>query len=153
LLQRGAIMPTNVNPIPQGYHSITPYLVVRDASRAIDFYKRAFDAKEIMRMNGPDGKVAHAEIRIGDSMLMLGDESPRSHVSSPQTLGGSTTGLMIYVDNVDKMYQQAVAAGAKPEMPLSDMFWGDRYGKVKDPFGHEWSLATHQEDVPAQEME
>lgn len=143
-----------VKPIPAGYHTVTPYLVVNDAAGAIDFYKRAFGAQEIMRMAGPQGKIGHAEIKIGDSVIMLGDEMPAANMStrSPQSVGGTTAGLMLYVENVDSAFQQAVNAGAKVEMPLGDMFWGDRYGRLVDPFGHSWSLATHKEDVAPEEM-
>jgi PhnB protein len=146
-------MPSQVRPIPEGYHSVTPYLTVNDAARAIDFYKRAFGAQEILRMDAPGGKIAHAEIRIGDSVIMLGDESPQSAARSPQSLGGTTGGLMLYVQNVDAVYNQAVAAGAQAEAPPTDMFWGDRYGRLKDPFGHSWSVATHTEDVAPAEMQ
>ncbi len=140
-------------PIPEGYHSITPYLAVKDAAQAIDFYKRAFGARELARMPGPGGKgVMHAEIKIGDSHLMLSDEFPGSGCTSPQSLGGTTCQLFIYVPDVDSAYQQAISAGATSTMPVADMFWGDRYGKLSDPFGHQWGLATHKEDVPPQEM-
>ena len=145
-------MPSQVKPIPQGYRSVTPYLTLNDASRAIDFYKRAFGAREVTRMEGPDGKIAHAEIKIGDSMVMLGDEMPGMGNRSPHSLGGTTSGIMLYVEDVDKFYQNAVAAGAQVEAPLADMFWGDRYGKLKDPFGHSWAVATHKEDVASAEM-
>jgi PhnB protein len=141
-----------VRPIPQGFRSVTPYLTVNGATRAIDFYKRAFGAQEVMRMDGPEGKIGHAEIKIGDSMIMLADEMPGSGSRSPQSLGGTTAGVFLYVDNVDAVFNQAVSAGAQVEAPLADMFWGDRYGKVKDPFGHSWSLATHKEDVAPAEM-
>ncbi len=146
-------MPKSVRPIPEGYHSVTPYLTVNNAARALDFYQRAFGAKEIMRMNGPDGKIGHAEFKIGDSIIMLADEMPAGGTRSPQSLSGTTAGIFLYVDAVDKVFNQAVAAGAKVDTPLSDMFWGDRYGKLTDPFGHSWSLATHIEDVAPQEME
>ena len=145
-------MPAKVQPIPQGYHSVTPYITVKDAARAIDFYKRAFGAKEIMRMDGPDGKIPHAELKIGDSMVMLADEMPGNNAKSPQSLGGTTIGIFVYTEDVDHMFKQAVSAGAKVDMPLDDMFWGDRYGKLTDPFGHTWSLATHKEDVAPEEM-
>jgi PhnB protein len=145
-------MPKQVQPIPPGYHSVTPYLVVNNAARAIEFYQRAFGAKEIMRMDGPPGKIAHAEIKIGDSMIMLSDEMPGGGVRSPQSLGGTTAGTFLYVENVDSVFNQAASAGAKVDMPLADMFWGDRYGKLTDPFGHSWSLATHKEDVAPEEM-
>jgi PhnB protein len=144
-------MPKEVRPIPEGYHSITPYLVVKDAARALDFYRRAFGAKEVMRMDGPGGKITHAELRIGDSMIMVADEMPGGS-RSPQSLGGSTVGIFLYVDQVDSIFNQAVSAGAKVEMPVADMFWGDRYGKLIDPFGHSWSIATHKEDVAPEEM-
>jgi PhnB protein len=142
----------SVKPIPEGYHSITPYLTVRDASRAIEFYKQAFGATERGVMKGPDGKVMHAELMIGDSIIMLGDEYPHFGSLSPQAIGGSASGLHIYVENVDSAFDRAVKAGAAVEMPVSDMFWGDRYGKLKDPFGHKWSIATHKADLSADEM-
>ncbi len=145
-------MPTQVKPIPQGYRSVTPYLTVNDAARALDFYKRAFGAQEVMRMGGPDGKIGHAEIKIGDSMIMLADEMPGSATRSPQSLGGTTGGVFLYVDNVDAVFNQAVSAGAQAEAQVADMFWGDRYGRLKDPFGHSWSVATHKEDVAPAEM-
>jgi PhnB protein len=145
-------MPAKVQPIPQGYHSVTPYITVKDAARAIDFYQRAFGAKEIMRMDGPDGKIPHAELKIGDSMVMLADEMPGNNAKSPQSLGGTTVNMFVYTEDVDHMFKQAVSAGAKVDMPLDDMFWGDRYGKLTDPFGHTWSLATHKEDVAPEEM-
>jgi PhnB protein len=142
-----------VKPIPDGYRTVTPYLVVNNAAAAIEFYKKAFGAKEIMRMNTPQGKVGHAELKIGDSMIMLGDEMPGSGMSSPQSLGGSPVGIFLYVENVDTAFKQAESAGAKVAMPLANMFWGDRYGKLTDPFGHAWSLATHVEDVAPAEMD
>jgi PhnB protein len=145
-------MPSKVQPIPKGYHSVTPYLVVEDAVRAVDFYQRAFGAKEIMRMATPSGKISHAELQIGDSMLMLSEEMPGSGNKSPRSLGGSPVGIFLYLEDVDSVFNQATRAGAKVEMPLADMFWGDRYGKVVDPFGHSWSLATHKEDVAPEEM-
>jgi PhnB protein len=145
-------MPSKTQPIPKGYHSITPYLVVKDARKAIDYYRQAFGAQEIARMDGPEGKIAHAELRIGDSMLMLADEMPGSGNRAPSSLGGSPVGIMLYVDNVDNVYRQATAAGAKADQQPADMFWGDRYGKLTDPFGHSWSLATHIEEVAPEEM-
>jgi PhnB protein len=145
-------MPSKVKPIPQGFHSVTPYLTVHDAARAIDFYKHAFGAQEVMRMGGPDGKIGHAEIQIGDSKIMLADEMPGMGAQSPQSLGGTTGGLFLYVENVDNVFQQAVSAGAQVEMPLENQFWGDRYGRLKDPFGHSWSVGTHIEDVAPEEM-
>lgn len=146
-------MASIVKPIPEGYHTVTPYLTLNDATRAIDFYKRAFNATERVRMDTPNGKVGHAELQIGDSMIMLGDEMPGMGNRSPQSLGGSCAGIFLYVKDVDAAFQQAVNAGAKVEQPLQDMFWGDRYGKLTDPFGHSWSMATHKEDVAPAEME
>ncbi len=139
-------------PIPAGYHTVTPYLVVNNAAAAIDFYKRAFGAKEVMRMDGPQGKIGHAELKIGDSTIMLADEMPGARERSPQSLGGTATGIFLYVEDVDAAFKQATTAGAKVDTPLADMFWGDRYGKLSDPFGHSWSLATHKEDVAPEEM-
>lgn len=146
-------MAGKVNPIPQGYHSITPYLVLDDASRAIEFYKQVFGAKETVRMAGPGGKVGHAELKIGDSMLMLSDEMPGSGNRSPKSLGGSPVSIFLYVDNVDAVFDEAVKAGAKGDTRPQDMFWGDRFGHLTDPFGHSWALATHIEDVAPQEMQ
>ncbi len=140
-----------VKPIPAGFHTVTPYLVVHDAAAAIDFYKRAFGMKEVSRMQTPQGKIGHAELKIGDSTIMLADEMPQMSTRSPQSLGGSTGGIFLYVENVDAAFQQATSAGAEIIMPLADMFWGDRYGQVKDPFGQVWSLATHKEDVAPEE--
>ncbi|HYL77976.1 MAG TPA: VOC family protein [Bryobacteraceae bacterium] len=145
-------MPGSVQPIPQGYHSVTPYLTVNDAARAIDFYRRAFGAKETVRMDGPQGKIAHAELKIGDSMIMIADEMSGAGCRSPHSLHGTSVGIFLYVDNVDRVFDQAKSAGARVEMPLADQFWGDRYGKLTDPFGHSWSLATHKEDVKPEEM-
>jgi PhnB protein len=145
-------MAGKVNAIPSGYHSLTPYLVVNDASRAIDFYKQAFGAKETVRMAGPGGKIGHAELKIGDSMLMLSDEMPGSGNRSPQSLGGSPVSVFMYVENVDSVFDQAVKAGAKADKPPEDMFWGDRFGHLTDPFGHLWAIATHIEDVAPEEM-
>jgi PhnB protein len=139
-------------PIPAGYHTVTPYLVCRGAANAIEFYKKAFGAKQKLVMSSPDGKVMHAEIRIGDSHVMLGDEMPQMGATAPQTIGGTAGGLLLYVKDVDKAFAQAIAAGATTEMPPTNMFWGDRYCKLADPFGHKWSLATHIEDVSPKEM-
>ena len=142
-----------VKPIPEGYHSITPMLTVRYADQAIDFYRRAFGAEELGRMNGPDGKtVMHAELKIGDSRFFLGDEVPGMDCRSPETLGGSPSGIYLYVRNVDEAFQTAVDAGATVKRPVEDMFWGDRTGSILDPFGYVWDLATHREDVPPEEM-
>lgn len=145
-------MAGKVKPIPEGYRTVTPYIVVNDAKAAIDFYSRAFGAKEIMKMEGPGGKIAHAEMKIGDSMIMLADEMGGSSNRSPRSLGGTTGGIFLYVEDVDSVFKQATAAGAQVDTPLADMFWGDRYGRLTDPFGHSWSLATHKEDVAPQEM-
>jgi len=142
----------SVQPIPKGYHTITPYMTVRDAARAIEFYKQAFGAKDKGAMKGPDGKVMHAEIVIGDSTIMLADEFPEFGSLSPQSIGGSGTGLHIYIENVDSAFDRAVKAGATVEMPVADMFWGDRYGKLRDPFGHKWSIGTHTKDMSMDEM-
>jgi PhnB protein len=142
-----------VSAVPAGFSTVTPYLVCRNASGAIDFYKKAFGARERYRMLMPDGKIAHAEITIGKSIVMLGDESPQMGASAPETVGGTPVHVFLYLPDVDKTFAQAVAAGAKPEMPPMDMFWGDRYGKLSDPFGHRWSMATHIEDVSPKEME
>jgi PhnB protein len=139
-------------PIPSGYHTITPYLRIRGAAQAIEFYKKAFGAEEVLRMAGPDGKVMHAEIKIGDSHIMLGDEFPSMGGLSPLSIGGTGSGLHLYVRDADAVFNRAVAAGAKVKMPLADMFWGDRYGQLMDPFGHEWSVGTHIEDVTPEEM-
>jgi PhnB protein len=145
-------MATKVDPIPRGYHTATPYLTLDDCATAIDFYKRAFGAQEIMRMDGPPGKIGHAEIRIGDSVIMLSDEMPGGGTRAPKSLGGTTSGIFLYVADVDSAYKQAVDAGAKPDRPPADMFWGDRFGSLTDPFGHSWSMATHKEDVAPDEM-
>jgi PhnB protein len=140
-----------VKAIPEGYHTVTPYLVVHDAAKAIDFYKRAFDATELFRMEGPPGKIGHAELQIGDSKIMLADEMGAG-AGSPKSVGGTTGGIFLYVKDVDSAFNKAVSAGAKVDMPLADQFWGDRYGKLSDPFGHSWSMATHKEDVAPEEM-
>jgi PhnB protein len=127
-------------------------LAVSDGARAIDFYKRAFGAHELYRMEGPPGKIAHAEIKIGDSIIMLGDEMPGGGCRAPQVLGGTSVNLFLYVNDVDAAFKKAVDAGAKVAMPVADMFWGDRYGKLTDPFGHSWSMATHKEDLAPEEI-
>jgi PhnB protein len=145
---------TMPNPIPEGYHSVTPYISCKDAGAAIDFYKRAFGAQELFRMPGPGGHgVMHAEIMVGDSHVMLADEFPGAGAKSPQSLGGTTCSLFLYVKDVDATFAKAVAAGAEGAMPPADQFWGDRFGKVIDPFGHEWSMATHIEDVAPEDMQ
>ncbi len=141
-----------VKPIPDGYHSVTPYLYVRGAAEAIAFYEKAFGAVELMRLPMPGGVIGHAEIRIGDSVVMLSDEMPEWGNKSPQTLGGTSAGLMLYVPNVDALFAQAIAAGASVHKPLTDQFYGDRSGSVLDPYGHSWTIATHTEDVPHEEM-
>ena len=142
----------SVKPVPDGYHTLTPFLTVRDAVKAIEFYKQAFGAKERGVMKGPDGKVMHAELMIGDSIIMLSDEFPAFGALSPQSTGGAGMGLHIYLDGVDAAFEKAVKAGAEVEMPVMDQFWGDRYGKLKDPFGHKWSIATHTKDLSLDEM-
>jgi PhnB protein len=144
--------PRRVRPVPAGYHTATPYLTVRGAAEAIEFYKKAFGAKELMRLAVPGGALGHAEIRIGDSVVMLSDEFPNSPTRPPVTLGGTTGYVFLYVPDVDRTFAQAVAAGARVTMPLADMFWGDRFGTLLDPFGHAWGLATHKEDVPPREI-
>jgi uncharacterized glyoxalase superfamily protein PhnB len=142
-----------VKAIPEGYHTLTPSMTVRNAERAVEFYKQAFGAVEKGVMKGPDGKVMHAELRIGDSLFMLADEFPQFGSLSPQTIGGTGTGLHIYVEDVDSAFDRAIKAGATVEMPVSEMFWGDRFGKLVDPFGHKWSIATHTRDMSAEEIE
>ncbi|HXG10173.1 MAG TPA: VOC family protein [Gemmataceae bacterium] len=144
-------MSKQVNPIPSGYHTITPYLIVRGAAQAIDFYKRAFGAEEVYRLASPDGQsIWHAEVRIGNSMLMLSEEC--SNGRSPASLGGTPVHLYVYVEDVDKVFERAVAAGATVIRPPTDMFYGDRFCELRDPFGHAWGLATHKEDVPPEEL-
>lgn len=141
------------NTIPEGYHSVTPYLTVHDAARAIAFYEEAFDAVERFRLNAPDGKIAHAEIEIGDSTIMLADEMPAWGNQSPKALGGSPISLALYVDDVDAQFDRALAAGATEQSPVQDHFYGDRSGTLVDPFGHVWTVATHKEDVPPETMQ
>jgi PhnB protein len=137
-----------VKPIPDGYHTVTPYLSVDDADAAIAYYAKAFGAKERVRMNTPDGRVGHAELEIGDSLVMLADSFPDSSTKPPSVLGGTTGSVFLYVEDVDAVVQRAVDAGATVTMEVADQFWGDRFGSITDPFGHSWSLATHVEDVP-----
>ena len=141
-----------VEAVPKASGSLIPGLAIRGASDAIAFYEKAFGAKELSRMPGPDGKLLHAELKLGDRVLYLGDESPEMGAPSPQTLGGSPVSLMHYVKDVDAVYARAVAAGAKPVMPPADMFWGDRYGMVLDPWGHRWALATHRANLTPKQM-
>jgi PhnB protein len=143
----------STSPIPEGYQTVTPYLNVHDAAAAIDFYARALGAEEKLRLQGPDGEIAHAEIRIGDSTVMLADENPEWGNTSPRTLGGTATGMMLYVADADAAVEKALAAGATLLMPVEDQFWGDRMGQVEDPFGHRWSIASHVEDVPQEEVD
>lgn len=143
----------NVKPIPEGVHTITPHLVCAGAADAMEFYKKAFNAVEIHRIPGPGGKLMHGAIRIGDSMIMLADEFPEWGSKGPKTLGGTPVTIHMYVDDVDAVFAQAVAAGATPAMPVADMFWGDRYGMVLDPFGHSWSVATHIKDMTDEELQ
>jgi PhnB protein len=139
-------------PIPDGYHTVTPYLAVDDAARAIEFYERAFGAKERGRMETPDGKIGHAELEIGDSLVMLSDPFPQASTKPPKELGGTSANIFMYVEDVDAAVKQAVDAGATVTMEVADQFWGDRFGTVTDPFGHTWSIATHVEDVPPEEL-
>jgi PhnB protein len=145
-------MPEKVKPIPDGYHSVTPYLIFSDAARAIEFYKQAFGATELFRMEGPDGQIGHAEIKVGDSHIMLADEHPQMGARSPQSIGGSPISLMLYVEDVDATVSQAVEVGAKLTRPIADQFYGDRTGGLEDPFGYSWYVATHVEDVPPEEL-
>jgi PhnB protein len=137
---------------PKGYHAVTPYLIVKGAARAIDYYKKAFGATERMRMDMGD-KIGHAELDIGDSVIMLADEFPDMGIRGPETLGGSPVSILIYVPDVDATFKQAIAAGAKEDRPVEDKFYGDRMGCIIDPFGHRWTLGTHKEDVSQEEME
>ncbi len=146
-------MSSAVKPIPDGYHSLTPYLIIKGAADAMEYYKKAFGAVELFRIAGPDGMVGHAEMKIGDSPFMIADEHPEMGFVSPTTLGSSPVGLMIYVDDVDTVYPQAIAAGGKEMKALQDQFYGDRSGTLIDPFGHCWTVATHKEDVSPEEMD
>jgi PhnB protein len=147
--QRGEIV---TKPIPEGYHSVTPYLVFEDAAGAIEYYKKAFGAQERMRMEAPGGLIGHAEIQIGDSMVMLADAFPGTTMTPPTELGGTSATVFLYVEDVDATVKQAVDAGAEITMEVADQFWGDRFGSIRDPFGHSWSIATHVEDVPPDVM-
>jgi PhnB protein len=146
-------MAKKAQAIPKGYHTVTPSIVVAGAAKAIDFYKKALGAEEIMRFPGPDGKIMHAEIRIGDSVIMLGDEAPEHGSRGPRTIGGTPVSFFIYGENVDAAWKRAVDAGAKPIMPLENQFWGDRTGCLEDPFGHHWWLAQHLEDLTPEELQ
>ena len=146
-------MSSRINPIPSGFHTLTPHLVVKGASKAIEFYKKAFGAEEIRRVPGPDGKsVLHADLKIGDSHVFLVDEFPEMDCRGPQSIGGTPVTIHMFVEDVDAAFSKAVAAGAQVKMPLSDMFWGDRYGLLTDPFGHAWSMASHKEDLTPEEI-
>jgi PhnB protein len=143
----------SVKPIPAGHHTVTPYMAVKDGVKALEFYKKAFGATEVMKLIMPDGRLGHAEIRIGDSLIMLADEFPEYGGKSPQTLGGSPVNIHLYVEDVDSFFQKAVAAGAREAKPIMDQFYGDRSGQLQDPFGHLWWIATHKEDVSPEEMQ
>jgi len=145
-------MNTKLKPIPDGYHTLTPYLIVKGAAQAMEFYTKAFGATELCRLDSPDGKIAHGEFKIGDSIFMISEENPEWGSSSPETLGGSPVTLFIYVPDVDVTFADAMKAGAKEKMPIKDQFWGDRTGQVIDPFGHHWHIATHIEDVDPSEF-
>ena len=144
---------TKVKPIPEGYHTVTAYLIAHDAAQAIEFYKRAFGATELFRMAGPGGKVGHAEIMIGKSPVMLADEHPEMGARSPRSIGGSPVTMLVYVENVDAFFNQAVSAGAKVVRPIENKFYGDRSGGLEDPFGYQWFIATHIEDLTPEELQ
>jgi uncharacterized glyoxalase superfamily protein PhnB len=146
-------MSQSVSPIPEGFHSITPHLVCENAVEALAFYERAFGAKEVARMAGPDGKIMHAELRIGDSMVMLAEAFPEYGSRDPRALRGTPVTIHMYVEDADAVWERALAAGATAQMPIADAFWGDRYGQVVDPFGHQWSIATHQRELTPQQIE
>jgi PhnB protein len=141
-----------VKKIPEGYHSITPALIVKNGDAAIEFYKKGFGAEERSRMKSPDGRVAHAELKLGDSVFMLSDEYPEMKCHSPNSIGGSPVSMYVYVEDVDALFDKAVSAGAKVLDPVKDQFWGDRHGRLEDPFGHLWSIATHKKDLSEEEM-
>jgi PhnB protein len=151
--RRRKIMAAAVKPIPEGYHSVTPYLIIKGAAEAIEFYKKAFAATELFRMAGPDGKIGHAEIKIGDSPIMLSDEWPEMKYLGPKSLGGSPVSILLYVEDVDTVFKKAIEEGATQDRPVEDKFYGDRAGSLIDPFGHIWHVSTHKEDVSAEEME
>jgi PhnB protein len=146
-------MPAKTKPVPPGYHHVTPYLIIKGAAAAIDFYKDVFGATEIMRMPQPDGRIGHAEMKMGDSVIMLADEHPEMDIVGPATLGNSTVGILLYVDDADTTFNKAVSRGAKVNKAMADQFYCDRSGTVIDPFGHKWTIATHVEDVSPEEME
>lgn len=141
-----------VKPIPEGYHSVTPYLVVKGAAKAIEFYKQAFGATETLRMPHPDGRIAHAELKIGDSTIMLADEFPERNIRGPESLGGSPVMIHLYIGDVDGVARRAVALGAKEIRPVQNQFYGDRSGMFSDPFGHQWNISTHVEDLSPEEI-
>jgi PhnB protein len=141
-----------IEKIPKNYHSITPVLIVNNGDEAIEFYKKGFGVEERYRMKGPDGRVAHAELNLGDSVFMLSDEYPEMECRSPKTIGGSPVSMYVYVDDVDSVFNKAISAGAKALDPVKDQFWGDRHGRLEDPFGHLWSIATHKKDLSEEEM-
>jgi PhnB protein len=145
-------MSSSVKPVPEGYHTVTPYLIVKGAAKAIEFYKQAFGAKEILRMGQPDGRIGHAEIQIGDSRIMLADEFPEIDARGPESLGGTPVMVHLYVEDVDTVAERALAAGAKELRPVKDQFYGDRSGMFADPFGHKWNIATHKEDLSDEEI-
>lgn len=144
---------SDVKPIPEGFNTVSVYLIVPNSKEALKFYEKAFGCQTVLLLNGPGDSTMHAEMRIGNSTIMLTDENPEWKQSSPSTLGGTPVGLHIYVEDADSLYEQAVSAGCTPIMPMSDAFWGDRFGKVSDPYGHEWSFATHKEDLSEAEVE
>ncbi|HKF20189.1 MAG TPA: VOC family protein [Candidatus Angelobacter sp.] len=142
-----------VKPIPDGYYGITPYLIIKGAAAAIEYYKKAFGATELMRMPQADGRVGHAELKVGDAVFMLADEFPEMQIVGPATLGNTSVGLLLYVENADAVFDKAVSLGAKVKKPMADQFYGDRTGTIEDPFGHKWTIATHKEDVTPEEMQ
>ena len=142
-----------VKPVPEGYNTVSPYLAVDDAAAAIEYYKKAFGAKERVRMDAPDGKIGHAELEIGDSLVMLSDPFPQATTRPPRELGGTSAGVFLYVEDVDSVVRKAVDAGATVTMEVADQFWGDRFGTITDPFGQVWSIATHVEDVSPEQMQ
>jgi len=141
-----------IEKIPKDYHSITPVLIVKNGDEAIEFYKKGFGVEERSRMKGPDGRIAHAELKLGDSVFMLSDEYPEMECHSPKTIGGSPVSMYVYVEDVDSIFNKAISAGAKALDPVKDQFWGDRHGRLEDPFGHLWSIATHKKDLSEEEM-
>lgn len=146
-------MNDSVKPVPDGYHTVTPYLLLRGAAAAMEFYRKAFGAEEVLRLQGPDGMIGHAEIRIGNSHVMMADEVPEMDYLGPQSRGGTTVSLLVYTEDVDALFDQAIAAGATELKPLCDQFYGDRSGTVTDPWGHIWTLSTHIEDLTQEEVD